>query len=49
MPFSVIPAKAGIQCDQAVMYILAPVLQRGDDFLRDRQNWGKEYPQARHG
>jgi len=28
---SVIPAKAGIQCFQALMKLLDPVFQRGDD------------------
>ncbi|PIP35184.1 MAG: hypothetical protein COS92_06795 [Desulfobacterales bacterium CG07_land_8_20_14_0_80_52_14] len=34
---SVIPAKAGIQCSQALMKPLDPVFQRGDDFLYSHQ------------
>jgi hypothetical protein len=34
---SVIPAKAGIQCSQALMKPLDPVFQQGDDFLRMHQ------------
>jgi hypothetical protein len=37
IPFSVIPAKAGIQYLRSVMKSLDPVFQRGDDFLRSRQ------------
>jgi len=36
-PFSVIPAKAGIQYFQVVAKPLDPVFQRGDGFLRSRQ------------
>ena len=36
---SVIPAKAGIQCPQALMKPLDPVFQRGDDFLRSHQGF----------
>jgi hypothetical protein len=42
MPFSVIPAKAGIQLFQDV---LDPGFRRGDasrDFLRDHQNYNQE-------
>ena len=35
--FSVIPAKAGIQCFQRVMTDLDPGFRRGDDFLRSHQ------------
>ena len=35
--FSVIPAKAGIQCFQKLMTVLDPGFRRGDDFLRDHQ------------
>jgi len=34
---SVIPAKAGNQCSQALIKPLDPVFQRGDDFLRSHQ------------
>ncbi|PIP36645.1 MAG: hypothetical protein COS92_01910 [Desulfobacterales bacterium CG07_land_8_20_14_0_80_52_14] len=34
---SVIPAKAGIKCYQALMKPMDPVFQRGDDFLRSHQ------------
>jgi hypothetical protein len=36
--FSVIPAKAGIQCFQELMTELDPGFRRGDDFLRVHQN-----------
>jgi hypothetical protein len=36
--FIVIPAKAGIQYFHRVIKNLDPVFQRGDAFLRDRQN-----------
>jgi hypothetical protein len=32
-PFSVIPAKAGIQCFQLIMDFLDPGFRRGDGFL----------------
>jgi hypothetical protein len=35
--FFVIPAKAGIQYFHRLTKNLNPVFQRGDDFLRDRQ------------
>jgi len=38
IPFSVIPAKAGIQSFQAVADHLDSGFHRSDDFLRDRQN-----------
>jgi hypothetical protein len=47
-PFSVIPAKAGIQEKQA---LLDPGFRRGDgfdDFLRDHQVWALEFA-PRHG
>ncbi|PIU49241.1 MAG: hypothetical protein COS92_07720 [Desulfobacterales bacterium CG07_land_8_20_14_0_80_52_14] len=34
---SVIPAKTGSQCSQALMKPLDPVFQRGDDFLRSHR------------
>jgi hypothetical protein len=37
-PFSVIPAKAGIQRFQRLRKFLASFFQRGDDFLRSRQD-----------
>jgi hypothetical protein len=46
MPFSVIPAKAGIQEKQA---LLDPGFRRGDgfdDFLRTHQFWGGMNPEA---
>jgi len=33
--FSVIPAKAGIQCFKSLMNSLDPGFHRGDDFLRE--------------
>jgi len=46
-PFFVIPSRiggrddgqAGIQCFQKLMPDLDPGFRRGDDFLRDHQNW----------
>ena len=38
VPFSVIPAKAGIQSFQEIMTDLDPGFRRGDDFLRDCQD-----------
>jgi hypothetical protein len=38
-PFSVIPAKAGIQSFQPVKEELDSGFHRSDDFLRDYQNW----------
>ena len=39
---SVIPAKAGIQCSQALMKPLDPVFQRGDDFYECIKNGKKK-------
>jgi hypothetical protein len=38
LPFSVIPAKAGIQSFQSVTEDLDSGFHRSDDFLRDRQD-----------
>jgi hypothetical protein len=42
MPFSVIPAKAGIQSFQAVADHLDSGFHRSDDFLRVHQSWVKQ-------
>src|SRR4030042_1771753 len=39
MPFSVIPAKAGIQSSYRITKNLDPVFQRGDDLLRIHPVW----------
>jgi len=48
IPFSVIPAKAGIQSFQAVADHLDSGFHRSDDFLRDRQNCSPANPFSRY-